>query len=110
MNLAASPVPIPTPAPELVLGLPVTLLPDPPTWCLIVLVVAAALRTLTPVLVSQVIRIRMSAKITDSEHALEVLRLETPRARQGSRTLRATRSPSDAPAPAGAPEPPGRSP
>lgn len=53
-----------------------------PTWCVITLVLIAAALTALRVVVTQVIRLRASAKITSSAHALQLLtQLDNPRGR-----------------------------
>jgi hypothetical protein len=78
-----------TPIAAAALGVPATLLGFLPSWCLIVLVGASVTLTAIPVVVSQIIRLRASGKITRSQDALRVLEIEDlpHRGRQPRRPL-----------------------
>lgn len=52
------------------------LLPALPLWCVITLALVAVALIAARVTVTQIIRLRASARITTSEHALRVLELE----------------------------------
>ena len=60
-----------------------------PSWCLIVLVGVSVTLTAIPVVVTQIIRLRASGKITRSQDALRVLEIEDSpnRGRQPKRPL-----------------------
>jgi len=54
-----------------------------PLWCLITLVATAIVLTATRVIVTQIIRLRATDKITTSAHALRLLEIEDgPRSRR----------------------------
>jgi hypothetical protein len=58
------------------LGVPAVLYGGMPAWCLHVLVGLSVLITVSQVVVTQVIRLRASARITRSQDALRVLEIE----------------------------------
>jgi hypothetical protein len=57
-------------------GVPAALLGVLPAWCLPALVGVSVLLTATHVVVTQIIRLRASGKITRSQDALRVLEIE----------------------------------
>jgi hypothetical protein len=59
-----------------VLGIPAVLYGGLPGWCLTVLVASSTLLAAVQVIITQVIRLRASAKITCSEDAVRVLEIE----------------------------------
>ncbi|MFZ0118877.1 MAG: hypothetical protein WAN20_20925 [Pseudonocardiaceae bacterium] len=59
-----------------ILGVPAVLYGALPSWCLAVLVGVSVLLTATQVIVTQIIRLRVSARITRSQDALQVLQIE----------------------------------
>lgn len=65
-----------TPIAASAVGVPATLLGFLPSWCLIVLIGASVTLTAIPVVITQIIRLRASGKITRSQDALLVLEIE----------------------------------
>ncbi|WP_409496075.1 hypothetical protein [Amycolatopsis sp. cmx-11-12] len=55
-----------------------------PVWCVVAVAVVAAATTVARVIVTQIIRLRASNKITTSAHALRVLELENGTRRRGN--------------------------
>ena len=73
------------PIAQLALGVPAVLYGSLPAWCLLVLVVVSVLLTLTHVIVTEIIRLRASERITRSQDALRVLEIEDLPYRRQSR-------------------------
>jgi hypothetical protein len=59
-----------------VLGVPAVLYGGLPGWSLVAVVAASVVLTALPIIVTQVIRLRASSRITRSQDALRVLELE----------------------------------
>jgi hypothetical protein len=68
------------------LGVPAVLYGGLPSWCLLALVGVSVLLTATQVIVTQIIRLRASGKITRSQDALRVLEIEDLRGARPGRT------------------------
>ena len=88
MRLTAALTPLAAP----VLGIPVALADALPTWALLTLLGVSALLAAAQVTVTQVIRLRASARISRSDHALRALEIEDlPQQRRRTRPLHQNR-------------------
>jgi hypothetical protein len=82
-----------------VLGVPAVLYGALPTWCLFALLGVSLLLMATHVVVTQIVRLRASARITRSQDALRVLEIEDlphphpPRRQPGPPATRRTSAP-----------------
>jgi len=65
-----------TPVAPPVLGLAAVLYEGLPSWCFLALIGVSVVLTATQVVVTQIIRLRASGKITHSQDALRVLEIE----------------------------------